>query len=773
VRADKPAVGKELAERWARRYYGIEARASALPGEVDRNFLLRDDSGTHGVLKVSPTTVAREELECQIAVLQHLSVSEMRGLVQEPLSAEGAPLLEVRDEDGNDCLMRMVSYLEGTTLANAEPPGPALLNEIGLAFGRLDLALGSFEHEGAHRHLVWDITRLPELRGLLEVVESELRPHVEAGLGRFARRVEPHLDALPRSIIHNDANDHNLLVKKDESDVVRLSGILDFGDMVHTITIAELAIACAYAMLDREDPWGVARELTHGYEQARPLSALERRLLPELILGRLCCSLLLSAEGRRRCPDDRYLTISERPVSELLRRLSMEDHDGPHAIDSGAGAVPRRSVEEIVQVRRAHLGLNLSIAYHGPLKIVRGEAQYLFDESGRRYLDLVNNVCHVGHCHPRVVEAGQRQMAALNTNSRYLHDALAEYVVRLAGTLPDPLSVCFLVCTGSEANALALRLARAHTGTREIVILDHAYHGHSPSLIEISPYKCEGPGGEGLAGHAHKVSCPDVYRGRHRGPDAGERYAEEVEAQLEAIAAAGARPGAFMAESFLGCAGQIVPPDGFLPRSYAAVRSAGGVCIADEVQVGFGRAGTHTWAFESLGVVPDIVTLGKPIGNGHPMAAVVTTPEIAASFDTGMEYFNTFGGNPVSCAVGLAVLDVIEEEGLQAHALEMGERLVRGLTQLAERHELIGDVRGRGLFIGVELVRDRESREPAAREADELIEAMKERGFLLSTDGPDHNVVKIKPPMVLGADDIDATLSALDEALAGGRCGRR
>jgi 4-aminobutyrate aminotransferase-like enzyme len=399
------------------------------------------------------------------------------------------------------------------------------------------------------------------------------------------------------------------------------------------------------------------------------------------------------------------------------------------------------------------------------LKIVRGEAQYLFDKSGRRYLDLVNNVCHVGHCHPRVVEAGQRQMAVLNTNTRYLHDALAEYVVRLTDTLPDPLSVCFLVCTGTEANDLALRLARAHTGSREIIILDHAYHGHSPSLVEISPYKCEGAGGEGLAAHAHKVSCPDVYRGRNRGPDAAERYAEEVETQLEQIAATGAQVGAFMAESFLGCGGQIVPPSGFLQRAYSAVRNSGGVCIADEVQVGFGRAGTHTWAFESLGVVPDIVTLGKPIGNGHPLAAVVTTPEVAASFDTGMEYFNTFGGNPVSCAIGLAVLDVIEKEGLRHHALEMGERLMGGLKQLAERHEVIGDVRGRGLFIGVELVRDRTSREPAAREADDLIEAMKERGFLLSTDGPDHNVIKIKPPMVLNAEDIDAMLSAMDEAL--------
>jgi 4-aminobutyrate aminotransferase-like enzyme len=432
---------------------------------------------------------------------------------------------------------------------------------------------------------------------------------------------------------------------------------------------------------------------------------------------------------------------------------------------AGQGRPAQRRPEEIVAIRKEHLGPNLSLSYRRPLKIVRGERQYLFDETGRRYLDLVNNVCHVGHCHPRVVEAGQRQMEILNTNSRYLHDTLAEYVLRLTDTMPKPLSVCFLVCSGTEANDLALRLARTHTGSREIVILDHAYHGNSPSLIEISPYKCEGPGGEGLAPHAHKVPCPDTYRGKHRGEDAGLRYAAEVESVIRTLQQSGRHPGAFMAESLLGCGGQIVPPRDFCRGAHAATRAAGGVCIADEVQVGFGRVGTHMWAFETHEVVPDIVTLGKPIGNGHPLAAVVTTAEIAASFDNGMEYFNTFGGNPVSCAIGLAVLQVIEEENLQERARVMGERLQRGLVSLSKRHELIGDVRGRGLFLGVELVRERDERLPATAAAESLVEDMKERGFLLSTDGPDHNVIKIKPPLVLEASDIDATLEALDEAL--------
>ncbi len=439
-------------------------------------------------------------------------------------------------------------------------------------------------------------------------------------------------------------------------------------------------------------------------------------------------------------------------------------HDSLIARDTASPA-PARAAEEIIALRRRHLGYNLSISYRQPLKIVRGQGQYLYDEGGRRYLDLVNNVCHVGHCHPHVVAAAQRQMAVLNTNTRYLHDNIVEYVLRLTATLPEPLSVCYLVCTGTEANDLALRLARSHTGSREIIVLDHAYHGHSPSLVEISSYKSEGPGGQGLAGHAHRVSMPDVYRGPHRGTDAGRCYADEVAEAVAAIAGTGQRP-AFLAESLIGCGGQVMPPDGFLEESYRAVRQAGGVCLADEVQVGFGRVGSQRWAFELQGVVPDIVTLGKPIGNGHPLAAVITTPEIAASFDTGMEYFNTFGGNPVSCAVGLAVLEVIEQENLQQHAARTGSFLLDGLRELQERHRLIGDVRGRGLFIGVELVRDRESLDPAADEAEQVIEEMKDRGYLLSTDGPLHNVLKIKPPMVLQDTDVKELLGNLDEVMA-------
>ena len=430
------------------------------------------------------------------------------------------------------------------------------------------------------------------------------------------------------------------------------------------------------------------------------------------------------------------------------------------------GSRPNRSNAEILRLRKERLNPTLSVSYQEPLKIVRGAGVWLYDPQGRAYLDMVNNVCHVGHCHPDVVRAGQAQMALLNTNTRYLHDNIVEYALRLTATLPASLSVLFLTNSGTEANDLALRLARAHTRARGVVVLDHAYHGHSPSMIELSPYKLNGKGGQGQSPQVGVVDMPDIYRGKHRDPTtAGRRYAAMLSPAIDSLRQQGTPPAAFYCESLLGCGGQIVLPDGYLPEAYAAVRAAGGVCVADEVQVGFGRVGDHFWGFEYQGVVPDIVTLGKPIGNGHPMGAVVTSPEIAASFVNGMEYFNTFAGNPVSCAIALAVLEVIENEQLQANARRVGAFLMDGLRALQSRHECIGDVRGHGLFLGAEIVRDRAARTPDRPRAKAIVEAMKARQVLLSTEGPEDDVLKIKPPIVFSQANAEEFLDKLDRVL--------
>lgn len=422
---------------------------------------------------------------------------------------------------------------------------------------------------------------------------------------------------------------------------------------------------------------------------------------------------------------------------------------------------------EILAARRRRLGPSLSLSYRTPLHIVRGEGAYLYDADGRAYLDCVNNVAHVGHGHPRVVEAGIAQMRALNTNTRYLHENVVRYAERLTALLPNHLEVCFFTNSGSEANELALRLARAATGRPDVTAVDDAYHGNTQRLIEISPYKFNGPGGAGRRDDVRVVPLPDPYRGRHRGagPEVGAAYLAEADEVLRIAAASGRPAGAVIAEAIPSVAGQIVPPPGWLAGLFDAARSVGAVPIADEVQVGFGRVGLAVWAFEAQGARPDIVTLGKPIGNGHPLGAVVTTRAIAEAFANGMEYFNTFGGNPVSAAIGLAVLDVIEDEGLQEHARVTGERLLGGLRSLADHHVAIGDVRGMGLFVGIELVQDRDTREPDADLASALVNGAVERGVLLSTDGPDHNVIKIKPPLVFSAADADRLVETVDAVL--------
>ncbi|MDI7861945.1 aminotransferase class III-fold pyridoxal phosphate-dependent enzyme [Rhizobiaceae bacterium n13] len=424
-----------------------------------------------------------------------------------------------------------------------------------------------------------------------------------------------------------------------------------------------------------------------------------------------------------------------------------------------------RSHEEIVKLRKQLLIPNLSISYDRPIKFVRGEGVWLIDDRGRAYLDCFNNVCHIGHAHPAVVEAMARQAATLNTNTRYLHDNIVAYAERLTATLPKELTVAGFVNSGSEANTLALRMMRAHTGRENAVVIDWAYHGTTQELIDISPYKFQRKGGKGKKPHVHVACVPDSYHAPADWPmeEHGKRYAESVAELIAAMQAKGEAPGFFLAESIPSVAGQVFLPEGYLKEVYRMIRDAGGVCIADEVQVGFGRVGSHWWAFETQGVVPDIVTMGKPIGDGHPLAAVVTTREIADSFNNGMEYFNTFGGNPVSCAVGLAVLDVIEGENLRRNALEVGNHLMAGFREMATRHEAIGDVRGMGLFLGIELVTNRKTKAPATELARAVSNGARQRGVLMGTEGPHDNVLKMRPPMIFSKRDADHLLGALDD----------
>ncbi len=737
----------------AREIYGLDVTAVALPSERDQNFRLTEPSGSEFVLKIANSDEEQAILDLQNRAIQILAAAETGLEWQQVLPARrGATIAHY-----GGYFVRLLSWVQGVSLADSKPASRGLLRSLGASLARMDVALRDFVHPAAHRTLHWDIR------------QAELAlPHLQL-LSRWQRAlVGPIFDAwqqidwglLPSSVIHGDANDYNVLTDREGNRVV---SILDFGDVVHSATVCNLAVGLAYVMLGESNPIAAAAEVTAAYHQIRPLRDAEMGVLFKLAATRLAMSVCNCEWQAREAPRNDYLRISNTPAWAMLEKISAMPADWPEEVFRRACRLDRpRPPAELLASRRARLGPSLSIAYREPLHMIRGLRQYLYDASGRAYLDCVNNVAHVGHSHPRVVEAAQRQTARLNTNTRYLDEHLVDYVERLAATLPDRLSVVYLVCSGSEANELALRLARTHTGRDGVVVVETAYHGNTNALVDISPYKFAGPGGRGKPAHVEVVPMPDVYRGRFRDAGSGPSYAS-----LVAEAVQRKRAAAFFCESALSCGGQIIPPAGFLERAFAAVRAAGGVAVADEVQTGFGRAGSHFWMFDSQAAIPDIVTLGKPIGNGHPMGAVVTTREIAASFANGMEYFNTFGGNPVSCAVGLAVLDAIEDEQLQENARDTGAHLLVGLRQLAERHQLIGDVRGRGLFLGFELVRDRQSLEPAAREAAELVERMKDRNILLSTDGPLHNVIKIKPPMVFTRANADFVLESLDEALRG------
>ncbi len=423
----------------------------------------------------------------------------------------------------------------------------------------------------------------------------------------------------------------------------------------------------------------------------------------------------------------------------------------------------KTSNQELIDYRKKHLGKSLSLQYKNPIKIVRGEAQYLLDQFGQKYLDTVNNVAHVGHENYKVVRAGQEQMALLNTNSRYLHDQINVLTQELLETLPEKLNVVHFVNSGSEANELAIRMVKAATGEKDMIASEVGYHGNTNMCIDISSYKFDGKGGKGAPEHTHIIPLPDAFRGKYRGFDAGSKYADEVQLQIDAIRNKKRKLAAFIIEPIISCGGQIELPKGFLKKTYDYVRQAGGLCISDEVQVGCGRMGKTFWGFQLHDVVPDIITIGKPLGNGHPLAAVVCTQEVAVKFANGMEYFNTFGGNPVSCAIGTAVLQTVKHEGLRKNAELVGEFLKTRLKALEEEFPIIGDVRGQGLFLGIELVDSKMN--PLPDQTDYLVGRMKDHGILMSIDGPEHNVLKIKPPMVFSKENADELLLYLRRIL--------
>ena len=547
-------------------------------------------------------------------------------------------------------------------------------------------------------------------------------------------------------------------------DDLRVSGIVDFGDMTHAPLVCDLAVAVADVLHGRDDAIEAADAIIGGYVSVTPLEDEEAGLLADLVAARLATEITVTAWRVGLYPDNAAYAASGEPGARAF--LDAIEAMGIDAVArrfrEACRRLPyRRSATSDLLERRRRALPRSPLFYSSPVHLVRGEGVWLFDPDDRRYLDCYNNVPVVGHSHPRVVEAVTQQQRLLATHSRYLHEAIVELAERLQATLPPELDAVMVVNSGSEANDLAWRIARAATGRAGAVVTEYAYHGLTEATHALSPE--EWASGEQPA-HVATIPAPDGYRGRYRRGDDGwvQRYAAHIDDAARALGGRGFA--AIYLDPAFTADGILSPPTSYLREAARRAQALGGLVVADEVQAGHGRFGTHLWSFQAAGITPDMVVMGKPMGNGFPVAALVVKSGLLEAIPEEVELFSTFGGNPVACAAALAVLAVIDDEDLVANAGKVGSYLRQGLETLAERHPLIGDVRGEGLLLGVELVD--EARGPAAGDAHTVTEAMRERGILLSATGPAGNVLKIRPPLVFRPEHADLLLQALDEVLA-------
>ena len=962
--------------------YNITGTAAKLPGEIDANFKISVNGFPSYILKISPSDSDAKELDFQKAILQHLETKN---------NAILAPKIKA-DVRGNTISsitlnkkvhhVRLLTYVEGRLWNTVHPKLNDLCFSLGEKAGNLTYLLQDFTHENATKKFDWDIAQSLWTKQYIYLFSDDKQNLVSYFITEFESFFADYKD-LRKSVVHNDVNDNNCIVNNNILQP-KVTAIIDFGDAVQTQIINDVAITCAYAIMDTEDPLETSLAIVKGYHSSFSLTEKELSFLYILIGMRLVISVTKAALNKTQHPDNSYLLVSEQPAWTLLEKwhkiavdfayfsfrnacgfiahpnqtkfeqwakdksfslkelfptinknkihhidlsvssafsghqeefnnldalqfkIEQLQKEVPDTIISGGYLEPRalytspeydtrgnygkrsrvihlgidfwlpaytpvhalfdgevviavndagnkeygglvvlkhqqkdfifytlyghntiesalqhnvgdvvkkgkqvsvlanypengewaphlhfeimlslleytndfpgvgyyhqievwKSIcpdpnllfkvaglpqnltdtsKDILSFRKQHLGKSLNLQYQQPLHIVKGANQYLIDNFGQKYLDTVNNVAHVGHENFNVVKTGQRQMALLNTNTRYLHENINTAAAALLTTLPKELSVIHFVNSGSEANELALRMVKACTGSSEIIASEHGYHGNTNATINISSYKFDGKGGTGKPKNTHIFPIPNAFRGKYTGKHTVEKYAEEVQFLIDDIERQNTKVGGFIIEPIISCGGQVELPKGFLKKTYQKIKKAGGLCISDEVQTGLGRVGKTFWGFQLHDVIPDIVTIGKPLGNGHPVAAVACTKEVATQFANGMEFFNTFGGNPVSCAIATAVLQEVQEKKLQENALKIGNFLKTELTKLAKEHLIIGDVRGQGLFLGFELVDAKLN--PLPDKTAYLIDRMKFFGILMSVDGPDHNVIKIKPPI--------------------------
>ena len=762
--APPPTLGTDDAEEIALAWYGLRTKAELLVSERDRNFHLTDASGTGWVLKVSNAVEDPRVVEMEVAAVERIALLDPAlPIPVARASLDGAPIVTT-EIGGATHLVRLLPLLPGRTGDPADLDKAAIAH-LGEVVGRLGRALRGLFHPAAGRTIWWDQQHLPELaRRVVLEEQPDRRALMDRVLARFDTNVVPEFPSLRAQLIHNDVTLDNLLL--DERN--RVSGIIDFGDMAHTALVLDVPATLQSLVRGRTDLFEVAEAFLAGYASVQPLEGAEGALLGDLLAGRMAQTILISAWRMPRHPDNDYIRGWAEPAWELLEQMDAIGFDEVGrrlAVIARAPVARREPTDELLARRHRVLGSALeSLSYRTPLHLVRGDGAWMEAADGRRYLDAYNNVPVVGHAHPRVVNAIARQAAALNTNTRYLHEHVVELAERLVATIADGLDTVLFVNSGSEANDLAWRLATTVTGADAGIATSWSYHGVTDAIADFSA--SEWPHGEQPA-RVEAYPPPDTYRGRYAdASDPASVGRTEIAEAVARLAERGRRPAALFVDSTFTSDGIFVPDPKVVSEIVAAARDAGALFVADEVQSGHGRTG-ELWGFTRWGVTPDIVTLGKPMGNGHPIAAVITRSEIVDRFGAQTTFFSTFGGNPVACAAALAVLDVLDDEGLVANAATVGNRLRASLSELGTRHDAIGDVRGRGLMTGVELVQDRESLEPDGALAARVKDEMAERGVLIGTTGHHGNVLKIRPPLCITPDEAGLIVSTLDEVLAG------
>ena len=781
LKTDPPPVSATDAERLAQDLYGIAARARSLPGERDRNFRLTATDGRGYVLKVVDPAADAATIECQSLLLRHLAEQAPDLPVPRIIDARGGGALGRGLIAGAHYHVRLVAYLPGNLAASRRADATAL-SAIGQTLAQLDRALAGFFHPGLAQRIVWDVREAPALLAYLDYLHSATdRNLVRLALDGLTAKLSA-VRGLRSQAIHADCHPRNLLLNETGDACI---GILDFGDMIHAPLVLEPAVAMAEFLAAGTAGHELIPEILAGFVTVQPLACGDVELLYELITARLASSLLIHAwRTRYDSAGAREIENSVALAAQSLDTLATVGRDAATTEWHRAAGTAREagrartthipaaelhgdSSARMLERRRRLLGANAELSYTRPLHLVRGAGVWVYTAEGERFLDVYNNVPHVGHAHPAVVKAIHAQAGRIASNTRYLDETVLEYAERLTLSLPPHLDACLFLNSGSEANDIAWRIAQSHTGRDGAIVMTHAYHGITEAVTALSPalQPLSPP-------HVERLAPPpgSAVIAASRGNALGITAGRETQRAIAALRARGFGLAAFMVDSAFTSNGIYDPPHDWMTPIAAAVHAAGGLIIGDEVQYGLGRSGSHFWGFARRGYLPDIVTLGKPVGNGYPLGVVIMRRAMLEAFQAQTGFFSTFGGNPVAAAAGLAVLEVIEREQLMANALRSGAHLRKRLCELAAACEVLGEVRGHGLLLGVDVIDAAGA--PAPRHARFIVNGLRERGVLIGTEGPSGNVLKLRPPMCFAAEHADRVVAALSDVLVDPALGR-